>query len=195
MAIRFMIDTDNLSMLTGHVELLATYADLVHDFGAEQAKYPHSTLILIDRGLGDPTGLASVFDIEPGALTIAEAVARFDEQHAKGIKFLTNYHDRADIDAVRQAFGDRVYYTWDATLDGTAHIDGNDPLHHPTAIQCLTATDLGYQADGSLVFDDGWHPRPHTGIPPVLRADLNHAISQAAALSSDLHRMAAAIGG
>lgn len=193
--IRFMIDTDDLTALTGHVELLATYADLVTDLRQLQHEFPHSQVILIDRGMGDHTGLASVFDIEPGALTVSQAVKRYDEQRSKGVQFLTCYHDRKDAAEVAAAFSGRPHYNWDATLDGTAHIKGYDPLNSPAVIQCLTAGDLGYHADGNLVFEDGWHPSaPHVNTQ-VLGQDLRMCQSNTTATLANLNRMAALLRG
>lgn len=195
MTIRFMIDTDNLTDLTGHVEILATYSDLVPVPANLQAKFPHSVIVLIDRGLGDPSGEASVFDIEPGALTIAEAVSKYDAQKAKGVKYLTAYHDRAETDAVKAGFGKRPVYHWIATLDGTAHIQAFKPLFTPAVIQCLSATELGYHADGSLVLEDSWHPTLDTTDAAILRADVADAEIRLQAALQDVHRMAAALGG
>lgn len=195
MSVRFMIDTDDLSLLTGHVELLATYGDLVTDLAQLQHEFPNSTIILINRGLGDPTGKTSVADIEPGAMTIAQALAWYDEQRSKGIEFLTTYHDRNDAPAVASAFAGRPHFNWDATLDGTAHIAGYHPLEGPAAVQCLSATMLGYHADGSLVFRDDWHPTRQSVNTGTLKTDVNAALSRASELTSDLHRMAALLGG
>lgn len=195
MAIRFMIDTDRLDKLTGHAELLATYADLVTNFDELERQFPHSQMILIHRGLGDPTGKASVFDIEPGALSAEQAVQLYDEYHARGVKYLTAYHDRAQAAEVAAAFGTRKPYNWDATLDGTAFIRGFDPLHSPAVIQALSAAELDYHADGSLVFEDSWNPRPANMVPAIIRRDINLCISQLAGTQSELHRMAALIGG
>lgn len=193
--IRFMIDTDDLSKLTGHVELLATYSDLVPHPEELQNEFPNSTLILINRGLGDPSGTASVFDIEPGALTPQQAVREYDAQYAKGVKYLTAYHDRSEADAVAAAFGQRPHFNWDATLDGTAHIKGYDPLHSPAVIQCLTSQDLDYHADGNLVFEDNWHPTRTPFPAAAMRNDLQAASGTLNTLASDLHRMAVLLGG
>lgn len=193
--IRFMLDTDDLSKLTGHVELLATYSDLVPNPSELRHEFPNSVLILINRGLGDPSGEASVFDIEPGALTPEQAVAAYDDAHNRGVRFLTTYHDRSEAPAVAAAFGTRPHYNWDATLDGTAHIRDYDPLHSPAVIQCLTSQDLGYHADGSLVFEDAWHPTRQPAQTAALKRDINQVISAVGAVSSDLHRMAVLLGG
>lgn len=193
--IRFMIDTDDLSKLTHHAELLATYSDLVPNLADLQAKYPASKIILIDRGLGDPTGLASVFDIEPGALSITSAVAKYDDAKRRGIQFLTAYHDRAEAAAVKAGFGDRNPWHWYATLDGTAHITGYSPLAGPAVIQVLASNSLDYRADGSLVYEDGWNPtNQHTDIQAAISA-ATQANNSLIRTLDDLHKLAAVIGG
>lgn len=187
MGVRFMLDSDNLSDLDPVAELLATYSDLVPDAKAFRQKFPDNTVILIDRGLGDPSGEATVFDIERGALTIPQAVAEYDRKHAAGVDYLTGYVDRANLDAFNQAFGDRHVYRWIATLDGTSHIQGLRALHAPAAIQCLPESDLGIHADGSLVFEDYWNPsRTATTIRGV-RADVT---SIGGAAEKIAHRLA-----
>lgn len=193
--IRFMLDSDKLDDLTGHAGILGTYSDLVTDLPALRRRFPASEIVLFDRGLGDPTGEASIFDIEPGALTIDKAVQRFDEQHSRGIPFLTTYCDRTDVDAVRERFGFRDPWRMIATLDGTAHIGELRALHDPAVIQCLSAAELGMHGDGSLVFNDGWHPVPAPINRRTLRSDVVQAQTQAAILAGDLHRMAALLGG
>lgn len=193
--IRFMIDTDQLAALTGHAELLATYADLVTDLPAFQARYPHSEIILIDRGIGDPTGMASVFDIEQGALDLPAARAHYEAQASKGIRFLTVYHDRAIADEVKAAFAPHMPYHWYATLDGTAHIAGYVPLEGPVAVQCLSSADLGYHADGSLVFEDSWHPTRTVATPQLARQLVANARGQVVNMAGDLSKLAAVIGG
>lgn len=175
--IRFMIDTDDISKLTGHVELLATYTDLVTDLPSLRAKFSRSEIILIHRGKGDPTGEASVFDIEPGALTIPEALALYLDAMKRGIQFLTVYHDRSISDAVTTAFHPHKPYTWDATLDGTAFISGFHPLRSPAVVQCLSAAELDYHADGSLVYEDAWHPRRESGVTDDTIAYMRRAIT------------------
>lgn len=195
MAIRFMLDTDNLNDLTGHAKLLATYADLVTDLPALQAKFPNSVIILIDRGLGDHTGQASVFDIERGALTIPQAVQAYDRQHARGVRELTVYCSRDNLATVNAAFGARSVYRWIATLDGTVHIAGFKALEGPAVVQCLSAAMLGYHADGSLVLQDGWHRTTDLASTAPLQADIADAKLHLAAVATDLAKLTAAIGG
>lgn len=192
--IRFMLDTDQLDKLTGHVELLMTYSDLVPDYAAISKRFPQSHVLLIDRGLGDPTGLASIFDIEPRALTIAAAIRRYDEQQAKGVPFLTVYHDRAEADAIKAAFRPRAPWHIYATLDGTAHITGYNPLEGPAAVQCLSASELGYHADGHLVFEDAWNPTRFPQNLAPFRTALHNAITSATSTIHDLQGLAAAVG-
>lgn len=159
MPVRTMIDTDNLAALDGHFELLATYADLIRseeELKALRAKYPHSTLIFIDRGLGDPLDIATVADVEPGCLTVADLPGWVARKKAAGKKHLTGYCDRADLPAVL-AIERHGLYHWVATLDGTAFIGGFRPLHGPAVVQILGAAKLGIHADLSLVLEDGWH--------------------------------------
>jgi hypothetical protein len=193
MAIRVLLDTNVLSALDPACELLATYSDLVPDPAALEAKFPNSHLIYIDRGLGDPSGKASVADIETGALTINDVPGWLDRKEAAGIKYRTIYESRGEIDAIQAAAGKRTFWHWVATLDGTAFIARFRALHGPAVVQILPSSKLGYHADLSLVFEDGWHPT-HANIGRhALKRELNGAISVASQLSSDLHRMAAHI--
>lgn len=193
--IRFMLDTDIAADLTGHAEILAFYSDLVTDPATFEAHYPHSTVLWIDRGLGDPNDKATIMDIETGALTIGDAPSLYDRWHAQGRKDITVYVNRDNMGAVSQAMGDRAHFQWIATLDGTLHIPSFNPLHTPAAIQFATAAMLGLHADGSLVLEDNWHGTPTNIVPAVIRRDINHVLSTLAGAQSELHRMATLIGG
>ena len=187
--IRFMIDTDDLSKLSGNVELLATYSDLVPDANELRKKFPDSEIILIDRGSGDPSGEASVFDIEDGCLTVEQALAKYDDAKKRGIQYLTVYHDRDIAAEVNSAFGDRKPYTWDATLDGTAFITGYDPLHTPAVIQVLSSIELDYHADGSIVQEDAWHPRKSVGVTSRMRTECNQALAMVEAADTHIRAL------
>lgn len=195
MSVRFMLDTDQISDLTPHAELLATYADLVTDLKVLQARFPNSRIILIDRGLGDPTGLASVFDVEPGALTADQAAEGYDRQHAKDVEYLTVYCSRDELPAVDLAMGARNFYRWIATLDGTATITGFTPMQAPAAVQCFSAAMLGVHADGSLVFQDQWNPTMTNGAARTASAELINTADALITVHDDLRRKAVAIGG
>ena len=192
--IRFAIDTDQPDKLTSHVELLMTYSDLVPDYAAISARFPQSKVLLIDRGLGDPTGLASIFDIERGTLNDAQAIRRYDEQQAKGVPFLTVYHDRSSADQVKAAFHPRQPWHIYATLDGTAHITGYTPLEGPAAVQCLSAGELGYHADGHLVFEDAWNPTRFPANLASAQTDVHHAMYSTQATIRTLQNLASLLG-
>lgn len=195
MSIRFMLDSDVLDDLTDHADILGTYSDLITDLPTLRRRFPQSEIVLFDRGLGDPTGEASIFDIERGALTIDAAVQRYDQQRARGIKYLTVYVNRSNMDAVDAAFGNRVPWRMVATDDGTAHIAGLRALHAPAVIQCLSAAELGMHGDGSLVFADGWHRQPNPPNMTALRGDVRLAETTVRSLSENISRIAALIGG
>ena len=164
MSIRVMLDTDVLADLDGHFEILATYTDLIPDMAALdalRAKYPGSEVILIDRGLGDPTGQATIADVEPGAMTPDDLpgwVARKRADKPAGWEFLTAYSDRNDLPAI-EAIQHEGLWHWVATLDGTCFITGWRPLHGPAAVQILGEAAIGIHGDLSLVLEDQWHPR------------------------------------
>jgi hypothetical protein len=155
--IRVMMDTDVLADLDGTFPLVATYSDLVPDEKMYQslvARFPHSTVILIDRGLGDPTNRATVIDVESGAYSPASIPAWFASK--RGMSNLTVYCDRDSLPAVVAAQPHGIYH-WVATLDGTSYLPEWTSMHGPAAIQILGAASLGIHADLSLVFEDGWH--------------------------------------
>jgi hypothetical protein len=158
---RVMFDSDNLDVikeLDGVAPLLATYSDLVPS-GSLPLK--RSVLILIDRGTGDPSGKASIADVEAGALTVAGLTHWLKRKHAAGVQFITVYCSRdrlAEVDAAIAAADLPVsVWRWVATLDGTVFMDKY------AATQSQTAAMLGVHADGSWVRADGWHP---TGASP-----------------------------
>jgi len=193
MAIRVMLDTNDLSALDPACELLATYSDLVPNPAELESKFPHSRIILIDRGLGDPSGKASVADIETGALTIQDVPGWLDRKKTEGIDFRTIYESRGEFDAIAAAAGHRSFWHWVATLDGTAFINRFKALHGPAAVQILPSSKLDYHADLSLVFEDGWNPTRPSLNRSGLRREVNAAISSASSAVSDLHRIASLI--
>ncbi len=159
--IRTMIDSDKVDALGQHTHIVATYSDLVHDFDAYRKAHPHQRALLIDRGIGDPTGEATIMDIEPHAMKAADVPGWFDRKHAAGKEFLTAYSDRNDYPAIVHAAGARKLWHWIATLDGTMHIDGFTPLHGPAAVQILGASQTGLSVDFSVVLEDAWNPAPN----------------------------------
>lgn len=158
--IRFAVDTDRLTDLDQPAHILLTYSDLVHD--GVQVGFPLNgrALVLINRGLGDPSGTATVWDVESGAIPVGDLPVLYDGAHSRGLKNLTVYCSRDTLPAVNAAMGKRSVYHWVATLDGTVHVGGWGPLRGPAAVQCFNSNMLGIHADGSLVFDSGWNPTP-----------------------------------
>jgi hypothetical protein len=186
-----MLDTDESAGLTAsgiRADLLATYADQVDAKVLAGLKASWPQVVLIDRGLGDPLGKASVIDVETGAHRPADAPGWYDRQHGRGIKYLTAYANRSSQPAVSAAMGKRQFYRWIATLDGTAHVTPYTPGKTPAAVQCLGAAALGFHADLSLVFEDWWNPDPAaapTGAPWTAKA-LGDATTSARFLSEVL---------
>jgi len=185
-----MLDTDDLSKLTDTVPLLATYSDLVPDPAKLRATLPGAQLILIDRHIGDPSGEASVLDIEPGADSVAELPGWLERKRAAGVEFLTSYSDRDTLPAI-DALGDKgKCFRWVATLDGTSHIAGYTPLVSPAAIQTTGSTALDYHADLSLVFDGRWHPQPEGQHLKMARELARMLVQGAKAETSEVQRLA-----
>lgn len=150
---------------------VATYADLmtpalVKAFGPR--------LIVIDRGHGDPLGLATVADIEPGLLSVAAGVAKIHQWITEKRPSPAAYHDRNDWAAVAAGLQGTTARHWVATLDATANPNNS----RPAAVQILGENHLGFHADMSIIWDDTWHPVPATVPTPEL-AQLKH-LTQAA---------------
>jgi len=177
MTIRTMLDTNTPAALTPRADLLATYADLATPTLKAALEQHWPQVVWIDRGQGDPMHLATVYDVEPGALTPQQAI---DKAKASKLPYLTAYASRStmmQVDAL--GWGG---YRWYATLDGTAHVPGHTPGLEPAAIQCLGEAQLGFHADLSLVFEDGWHPQPQ----PSSGAWVGGALSLAEQLAKTL---------
>lgn len=170
--IRLMFDSDDLAALPNSAAFLAAYTDAVPDLPALQAAHPHSEILLIDRGLGDPGTRATIADVEPGALAIADIPRWYDEHRQAGREFLTIYTDRNDLNAAIASLAGRPAFHWVATLDGTVHVPGFPPLQGPALVQILGADQLGIHADLSLVLRDDWHPVPPAREPAAVAADL-----------------------
>lgn len=170
--IRLAFDSDDLAALPNSAPFLLTYSDIVPDLAPLLAQHPHSRIILIDRGLGDPGTRATVADVESGALTIADIPHWYDEHHAAGRENLTIYTDRNNLPSSITALAGRPAFHWVATLDGTVHVDGFTPLVGPALVQILGENQLGIHADLSLVLRDDWWPVPPAREPAVVAADL-----------------------
>lgn len=132
---------------------IATYADLVTP---EIISAAGDRLIVIDRGDGDPHNLATVADIEPALLSVADGAAKVRQWIAEGRRFPTAYHDRAQWQAVNEALAGEPFHHWVATLDGTLVPGG----YYMAAVQFAGASVLGFHADISVIWDEGWNPLP-----------------------------------
>jgi hypothetical protein len=190
--IRPMLDTDQPPLMLAkafpRTPLAATYADLVDaPMLGKLAAAGWEQVILIDRGLGDLTGRASIIDVEAKARTPADVPKWYDEQHGKGIRYLTTYCNQTTLPAVDAAMGDREFWRWVARLDGVCWIPGHQPGHAPAAIQTTNAAWLGFHADLSLVFEDNWHPQPAPAgpdVPQAVRTAADHLATIAGELAA-----------
>lgn len=182
---RLMIDSDDTALLlqprfAGMT--LGAYADIVTP---EQVAQAAGRMVVIDRGLGDPHAIATVADIEPGAHTVESGAALVKQWDAEHRPFPTAYHDRAQWEAVNAALEGVKFAHWVATLDGTLVPSG----YYMAVVQFAPAAVLGFHADMSIVWDDGWHPMP--GAPsPVALADLEHVAAVVAQGAAQLAAMA-----
>ncbi|HEY6277150.1 MAG TPA: hypothetical protein VIX86_12555 [Streptosporangiaceae bacterium] len=155
-----MLDSDQPETMPAGADLIATYADLWSLDLADYLRGLCRQVVWIDRGNGDPGGIASVLDVEPGLFRPGQVPAWLDAKGFARTPFRTVYCDRADLAAVEADAGGRRFWRWVATLDGTAHLDGAAWQDRPAAIQCLPAAKLGFHADLSLVLRAGWNPTP-----------------------------------
>jgi hypothetical protein len=149
-----MFDSDDTTIIAGpHCAgaRVATYADLLTP---QLASALLGRLAVIDRGHGDPLNMAHIADIEPGLLTVAEGAAKVRQWHAEGRPFPTAYCNRNDWPAVTAALTGVPHSTWIATLDGTLLPDGQ----RPDIVQAFGEAAVGFHADMSIVWNDGWHP-------------------------------------
>ena len=154
--VRFAVDSDDLSQLFP-ADFVRTYSDLIRntgDLAALRARFPDSVVELIDRGLGDPTGAATIANIEPGALTAAEGADRIRAWHAEGRPDLIAYCDQALIANVVAACRDLSYWHWIAAW-GQLVIAG-----HPSAqVQFANAGMLGLHADLTIIWNPAYRAR------------------------------------
>lgn len=160
--------------------LVATYADLltpelVAGYGAR--------LAVINRGLGDPLRMSTIADIEPGALSIDQAVEMIKQWNAAGVPYPTAYHDRAIDGEVTAALGGQRCYRWIATLDGTLVPD----VPRYDVVQFAGAATVGAHADLSIVWNSAWHPQssgPSAGEIRQVKIIADALAKQAAAMEA-----------
>lgn len=174
-----MFDSDNPAVLvTSKCDgcRIATYADLLTP---ELITAAGPRLVAIHRGLGDPHNLATVADIEDGALSVDAGVALIRQWNQEKRDSPTAYHDRAADQAVTQALGNEACFRWIATLDGTLVPVGM----RADVVQFANATVTGFHADTSLVWNDAWRPQPAGVTPGQMKALEGLALQSAQAAS------------
>ena len=158
---RIMFDSVNPAAIPEGASLVAGYVD-----GAASAwppgawdRFPGAELVRINV-TGDPNHGGDVLDVERFDATPDHAPGWFDARTRAGAGGLAVYCNRSTLPAVDAAMGQRSFFRWVATLDGTLHIDGFPPLKGPAVVQFLPAADLGINADMSLVMSPYFHPQP-----------------------------------
>lgn len=160
--IRFACDSDSIADLVP-TPLIFTYADLIGsaiEYTALTARFPRSVIKLIDRGLGDPAGLAAtvMVDVEQGALTAAQAAGQIRRYLAEGRQFVTGYANRSTMPSLEAELADVAgWWRWYATLDGTMRIS----TRPHAMVQFAGAQITGGRFDLSVVWNGAYHPEAH----------------------------------
>jgi hypothetical protein len=158
--LRFACDSDNLADLVG-TDVVLTYSDLVRTDDELQVlarRFPGSDIGLIDRGLGDPTGQATIIDVESGARTAADVPGWLEEKTGQGWANLTVYLQPGSLDAVERAAGGAGWWRWFASWGAGLAVAG-----HPLAmVQFVDSARIGQHIDLSVIHNPHWHPRVHT---------------------------------
>lgn len=164
--IRLACDSDDLGALI-ETSVILTYADLITDTDTRQqlrARFPRSRLLFMDRGLGDPLKLATVWDVERGALTPDEVPERFDTAQAAGRQYLTGYVSLDRLPRLVEVMAGRPWWKWVALWGGGLEVPG-----HPFAMmQFASGKMLGAGVDLSVIRDDTWHPDVLTAPGPAI---------------------------
>jgi len=197
---RLMFDSDVVADLPRN-SMCATYSDLIPDQAALdglRAEFPLG-LHLIDRKRGDPTGQATIIDIEDTMWTPPEAPGWYDRKAAAGLRYLTAYANRSTMPAVIAAMGSRNFFQWIARLDGTLFVAGYPAGKRPALVQFAKAAVLGFHCDGSVVWQDGWNPVPASwpGDQPLidnLRLAHTNLLTAGPAIADALAEVQAALG-
>lgn len=153
--IRLACDSDRLSALA-ETDVVLTYSDLIAgttELQALELRFPHSEIGLIDRGLGDPTGQATIANIEPGALVPAQMPAWFGAKRAAGWSNVTGYGLAATLAEVEQLAGPHGWWRWFARWGTVLQVPG-----HPEAMLQFD-NDPDEHLDWSIIRNPHWHPR------------------------------------
>ena len=155
--IRVLLDSDNPGVFPAGAQMVATYSDLATPALRDSLNAAHDTVIWIDRGRGDALHLATVIDVEDHLHAPEDAPGWYDRRRQAGAHNLTVYCTRNGLPGVNAAMGNRSFFRWIATLDGTLHIKGFSPLCAPAAVQFADEKHAGIHVDVSLVYNDNWH--------------------------------------
>lgn len=154
--IRLACDSDRLSSLV-ETPVVLTYADLVptsHALAALEARFAHSEVGLIDRGLGDPLGVATIADVgEPDTLPAARMADWFDLKRGAGWSCVTGYGSLATLQHVEQLAGRHGWWRWFARWGTVLQAPG-----HPDAMLQFDS-DPAAHVDWSIIRNPNWHPR------------------------------------
>ena len=152
-----MFDSDDPAVLELPIfndSRVATYADLVTP--ALVAKFGRR-LAVIDRGHGDPLNLATIVDVERGALTIEQGAAKIKGWVAEHRPYVTAYVNRSNRDAMKAALGGVDPFWWVATLDGTMNVQDS----YTALVQFAGEAAIGLHVDVSVVYHTGWNEFVH----------------------------------
>ena len=124
-------------------------------FATHPARYRRG-LVWIDVTGAAPGG-AFWLDVERGDATPDHVPGWLDARERSGGGAGGIYCDRSNLPAVQQAAGDRPYWLWIATLDGTDDLALPAGPGRLAAIQAFPASMTGLDADASVVVDrDYW---------------------------------------
>lgn len=157
MPLRFACDSDNLADLVG-TDVVLTYSDLVKtadELQALERRFPGSEIGLFDRGLGDPTGQATIIDVERGARSAADVPHFLQEKTGQGWANPTVYLLPSSLGDVERAAGGAGWWRMFASFGAGLSVPG-----HPLAmVQFIDSTRIGAHIDLTVIHNPHWHPR------------------------------------
>jgi hypothetical protein len=153
--IRLACDSDRLASLV-ETNVVLTYSDLVPGTAALrdlEHRFPLSEIGLIARGLGDPTGAATIADVEAGTLSLAQAGDWLIAKRAQGWSCLTFYGSQTTLANLAQMVGPHGWWRWFARWGTVLKVPG-----HPDAMLQFD-NDPDEHVDWTLIRNPHWHPR------------------------------------
>jgi hypothetical protein len=153
--IRLACDSDRLGSLV-ETPVVLTYSDLIPNAVALaklEARFPHSEVGLIDRGLGDPTGQATIANVEPRSITPADMPGWLAAKHRESWSCLTAYGLAATLADVEHVAGPHGWWRWFARWGSVLQADG-----HPDAMLQFDNDPVGH-VDWTIIRNPQWHPR------------------------------------